>query len=132
MKQWKFILRYGLVFMLGLVLGMAGSHFALKHRFAQAMRNRPVAQRKMMMRHLTHHLQLTKPQQMEIEHIVDAQLKALSDMRERSQPEVRAIFQQAEDEMKPHLSPAQQQKLDKIMERMRKQGPRRDRRPPPL
>ena len=130
MNRWKITLRYGLVFMLGLVLGMAGSRLALKYRFARAMQNRPVAQRQMMMRHLTRQLQLTKPQQTEIERIVDAQLKALSDVRERHQPEVQAIFQQAEDEMKPHLLPEQQQKLDQIMQRMQKHGPRHGKRLP--
>jgi predicted esterase YcpF (UPF0227 family) len=118
--------------MLGLVLGMVGSRFAHKHRFAQVMQNRPVAQRQMMMRHLTRQLQLTKPQQIEIERIVDAQLKALSDLRERHQPEVQAIFQQSEDEMKPHLLPKQQEKLDQIMKRMQKHGPMHGARPPPL
>ncbi|MCX6993886.1 MAG: hypothetical protein NT011_12195 [Kiritimatiellaeota bacterium] len=131
MNRWKITLRYGLVFMLGLVLGMAGSHFALKHRFARAMQDRPAAQCKMMMRHLTRQLQLTKPQQIEIKRIVDTQLKALSDVRERHQPEVQAIFQQAEDEMKTHLQPEQQQKLDQIMERMKKHGPMHGGRPPP-
>ena len=132
MNRWKITLRYGLVFMIGLVLGMAGSRLALKHRFAQAMQNRPAAQRQMMMRHLTRQLQLTKPQQIEIAHIMDAQLKALSEVRERHQPEIQAIFQQAEDEMKPHLLPKQQQKLDQIMERMQKHGPMHGGRPPPL
>ncbi|MFH1970488.1 MAG: YqiA/YcfP family alpha/beta fold hydrolase [Verrucomicrobiota bacterium] len=132
MQRWKVILRYGLVFMLGLVLGMAGSRLAHKHRLAQVMQNRPVAQRRMMMRHLTRQLQLTKPQQIEIERIVDAQLKALSDVRERHQPEVQAIFQQAEDKMKPHLLSEQQQKLDQIMQRMQKRRPMHGRRPPPL
>ena len=132
MNRWKITLRYGLVFMIGLVLGMAGSRLALKHRFAQAMQNRPAAQRQMMMRHLTRQLQLTKPQQIEIAHIMDAQLKALSEVRERHQPEIQAIFQQAEDEMKPHLLPKQQRKLDQIMERMQKHGPMHGGRPPPL
>ena len=131
MNRWKVILRYGGIFMLGLALGLASSRLVHKHRFAQAMQNRPVAQRQMMMRHLTRRLQLTKPQQIEIERIVDAQLKALSDVRERHQPEVQAIFQQAEDEMKPHLLPEQQQKLDQIMERMQKHGPMHAGRPPP-
>ena len=131
MNRWKVILRYGGIFMLGLALGLAGSRLAHKHRFAQAMQNRPVAQRQMMMRHLTRKLQLTKPQQIEIERIVDTQLKALSDVRARHQPEVQAIFQQAEDEMKPHLLPKQQQELDQIMERMQKHGPMHGGRPPP-
>ena len=131
MNRWKITLRYGLFFMLGLVLGMAGSHLALKHRFARAMQDRPAAQRQMVMRHLTRELQLTKPQQIEIERIVDTQLQALSVLRERHQPEVQAIFQQAEDEMKPHLLSEQQQKLDQIMQRMQKHGPMHGRRPPP-
>ena len=131
MNQWKVMLRYGLVFMLGLVLGMAGSRLAHKHRFAQAMQNRPAAQRQMMMRHLTRQLQLTKPQQIEIERIVDTQLQALSVLRNRHQPEVQAIFQQAEDEMKPHLLPKQQQKLDQIMQRMQKRRPKHAGRAPP-
>ena len=132
MKQWKVILRYGGIFMLGLALGLAGSRLAHKHRFAKAMQNRPVAQRQMMMRHLTRKLQLTKPQQTEIEGIVSAQLKALADVRKRNQPEVRAIFQQAADEIKSHLLPKQQQKLDQIMKRMQQHRPRhgRGRRPP--
>ena len=133
MNGWQLTLRYGLFLMLGLVLGMGGSHLALKHRFTRAMQDRPAAQRQMMMRHLTRELQLTKSQQIEVERIVDAQLKALSDVRERHQPEVQAIFQQAEDEMKPHLLPKQQQKLDQIMERMQKHGPMHDgRASPPL
>ena len=131
MNRWKIILRYGLVFMIGLVLGMAGSRLALKQRFARAMQDRPAAQRQMMMRHLTRQLQLTKPQQIGIERIVDAQFKALSEVRERHQPEVRAIFQQAEDQMKPLLQPNQQQKLDQIMERMQKRGPMHGGRSPP-
>ena len=132
MNRWKITLRYGLVFMLGLVLGMAGSHLALKHRFARAMQDQPGAQRQMVMRHLTRELQLTKPQQIEIERIVDTQLQALSVLRERHQPEVQAIFQQAEDEIKPHLLSEQQQKLDQIMQRMQKRWPMHAGRPPPL
>ena len=131
MNKWKVILRYGGIFLLGLALGLAGSRLVHKHRFAKAMQNRPVAQRQMMMRHLTRQLQLTKPQQTEIKRIVNAQLKALSDVRERHQPEVQAIFQQAEDEMKPHLLPQQQQKLDQIMQRMQKRRPMHGKRPPP-
>ncbi|MDD5678162.1 MAG: hypothetical protein PHW60_09265 [Kiritimatiellae bacterium] len=130
MKRWKVILRYGVIFMLGLVLGMAGSRLAHKHRFAQIMQNRPADQRQMMMRHLSRQLELTKPQQIEIERIIDAQLKALSAVRERQRPEVQAIFQQAESEMKTHLQPDQQQKLDKIMEQMRNHGRMHGRRPP--
>ncbi|MFA5044044.1 MAG: hypothetical protein WC381_04710 [Kiritimatiellia bacterium] len=129
MNRWKITLRYGLVFMLGLALGIAGSHLALKHRFAQAMQNRPAAQRQMVMRHLTRELQLTKPQQIAIKPIVDNQLQALSALRDRHQPEVQAIFQQAKEEMKPHLLAEQQQKLDQIMARMQKRGPRHG--PPP-
>ena len=132
MQRWKVILRYGGIFLLGLALGLAGSRFVHKHRFAKAMQNRPVAQRQMMMRHLTRRLQLSKPQQTEIKHIVNAQLKALSDVRKRHQPEIQAIFQQTQDEMKPLLLPKQQQKLDQIMERMQKHGPKHGRRPPPL
>jgi len=132
MNRWKITLRYGLFFMLGLVLGMTGSHLALKHRFARDMQDRPAAQRQMMMRHLTRELQLTKPQQIEIERIVDTQLQALFVLRDRHQPEVQAIFQQAKDEMKPHLLPKQQQKLDQIMERMQKHGPMHAGRTPPL
>jgi uncharacterized protein with gpF-like domain len=131
MQQWKIILRYGLFFLLGLALGMAGSRLAHKYRFAQAMQNRPAAQRQMMMRHLTRRLELTRPQQIEIKRIVDAQLKALADLRERHQPEVQAIFRQTENEMKPHLLPEQQQKLDQIMQRMRKHGPMHRGPPPP-
>lgn len=133
MRYWKVILRYVGIFILGLALGLAGSSLAHKHRFTQAMQNRPVAQRQMMMRHLTRQLQLTKPQQIEIERIVAEQLKALSDVRERHQPEIQAIFQQAQDKMKPHLLPDQQQKLEQIMERMQKHEPRHGgRAPPPL
>jgi len=130
MKRWKVILRYGGIFLLGLALGMAGSRLIHKHRFARAMQDRPTAQRQIM-RYLTRHLQLTEPQQIEIKRIVKAQFKALSDVRERHQPEVQAIFQQAEDEMKMHLRPEQQQKLDQIMERMRKHGPMHGGPPPP-
>ena len=131
MQKWKVILRYGGIFMLGVALGMAGSRLAHKHRFAQAMQNRPVAQRQMMMRHLSRQLQLSNPQQIEIERIVDAQLKALAAVRERQQPEVQAIFQQAQSEMKTHLLPNQQQKLDQIMEQMQKHGPMHGARPAP-
>ncbi len=129
MHKWKVILRYGLFFMLGLVLGMAGSRLAHKHRFAQAMQNRPAIQRQMMMRQLTRGLNLTKSQQIEIAPIIDVQIKAFSEMRERHEPEIRAIFQQAQEAIKPHLLPAQRQKLDQLMERMQKRGPMH--RPPP-
>ena len=131
MNRWKVIIRYTAIFVLGLALGMAGCRLAHKHRLAQVMRNRPVVQRQMMMRHLQSQLQLTKPQQIEIERIVDAQIKALADLRARHQPEVQAIFQQAQDEMKPHLQPRQQEQLDQIMQRMQKYRPGHGRRPPP-
>ncbi len=132
MNRWKITLRYGLFLMLGLVIGMAASHLALKHRFARAMQDRPAAQRQMVMRHLTRELQLTKPQQIEIERIVDTQLQALSVLRDRHQPEVQAIFQQAKDEIKLHLLPRQQQKLDQIMERIQQHGFMHAGHPPPL
>jgi len=130
MQRWKVILRYTVIFMLGLVLGIVGSRLVHKHRFTQAMKNHPSAQRQIM-RYLTHQLQLTEPQQIEIGRIVKVQCKALSDIRERNRPDVQAIFQQAQDEMKTHLPPEQQKKLDLIMERIRKQGRMHGGPPPP-
>lgn len=118
MNRWKAILRYGLVFVLGLALGVFGSNLALKYRFARGMHNRPAAMRQMVMRHLTSQLKLNNQQQIEIERIVDVKLKALSDLRAKHQPEIQAIFQEARDEMKAQLLSDQQQKLDRIMDRM--------------
>lgn len=126
MNRWKVMLRYGLVFVLGLSIGAAGSHLALKHRFARGMLDRPTAMRQMLMRHLTYQLKLNHQQRIEIERIVDAKLKALSDLRARHQPEIREIFQEARDEIKPHLLSDQQQKLDRIMDRTRNRWGRPD------
>ncbi|MBI2437285.1 MAG: hypothetical protein HYV36_00515 [Lentisphaerae bacterium] len=122
MHRWKVILRYGLVFALGLLLGLAGSHFAIKHRLARVLQDRPAAQRQMVMRHLTRQLELTKPQQLEIERIVNARVQALAELRERNQPEIRAIFQHSLNEMKTHLTSEQQQKLDRIGQRLQQPG----------
>lgn len=119
MNRWKAILRYGLVFVLGLALGAFGSHLVIKHRFARGMHNRPVAMRQMLMRHLTSQLKLNDLQQVEIERIVENKLKALSDLHAKQQPEIQAIFRDARAEMKTHLNPDQQQKLDLVMDRMR-------------
>ncbi|MBI2441453.1 MAG: hypothetical protein HYV35_08795 [Lentisphaerae bacterium] len=118
MNRWKVIFRYALVLALGVVIGLIGSHVALKHRLTRIMRDRPGAQREMLMRHLTRQLELTKPQQREIERIVNARLETLAELRERQRPEIRAIFQRSADEMKAHLTSEQQQKLERMMSRL--------------
>lgn len=118
MNRWKAVLRYGLVFALGLALGLVGSHLVIKHRLKRAMQDRPAAQRQMVLRQLARQLELTKPQQVEIEKIVNARMQALEELRKHNQPEIREIFQRSTDEMKVHLTSEQQEKLDRLTQRL--------------
>ena len=126
MKRWQQAMRGGAVFFLGVVLGVAGTHLALRWHFSYVMRNRPASQQQMVMRHLTRQLQLNRTQQEVLRPIIAGQIQALSALRQRHQPEIDAVFQRGAAEMKAHLTSEQQARLDEVLKRLRRRprGPR--------
>jgi len=120
MKRWQQAMRGGAVFSLGVVLGVAGTHLALRWHFSHVMRNRPASQQQMVVRHLTRQLQLNRAQQETLRPIIADQIQALSALRQRHQPEIDAVFQQGAADMKAHLTPEQQARLDKVLKRLRR------------
>ncbi len=109
-----------LVFLSGLVTGSIGTNLCLKHKFAGAWRGGPAAIRQSIVNRLTKELDLTKPQQIEIEKMVgEAQSKWLK-IRVQHQPEINEIVENCVAQMKTELSTEQQKKLDIIHERVKK------------
>jgi hypothetical protein len=133
MNRWQAIMRYGLVFVLGLLAGGVGSRLYYRHHFARTLQNREGFAQQMIMRRLTTELRLSPGQQAAIQPAVTAQLKALAALRAKHQPEVQAVFDKSTADMKAHLDAGQQKELDRIIERMRHRGPHAQGRfgPPP-
>lgn len=120
MKKWRLWLGLVLVFLSGLVTGSIGTKLYLKHKFAGAWRGGPAAMRQSIVNRLTKELDLTKPQQIEIEKMVgEAQSKWLK-IRVQHQPEINEIVENCVAQMKTELSTKQQKKLDIIHERVKK------------
>lgn len=120
MKKWRLWAGITLVFLSGLIIGAVGTGLYVKMTIAGVLQGGPPAVKKVIVKRLDGELALTADQKAEIDKIVsEAQARLLS-LRLQHQPEIEEIIESSIGRMKTKLSKEQQEKLDKLHERLRK------------
>ncbi|ABK18795.1 hypothetical protein [Syntrophobacter fumaroxidans] len=118
--KWKVWLGLIALFLSGVLVGVAGTGFYLKGSLEQSLigGHRPMMG-KNIMRRLAGELQLTGEQRVEVGRIICEAERRLMETRRKHRPEVEEIIRGAIAQMKPLLTPEQQEKLDAMHTRAR-------------
>lgn len=113
MKKWRLIGGIALMFILGILVGSAGTLAYHSYRVEHVHRD-PAARKALFLKRLTRDLGLTGEQQKEFRSIIDD----LDRKREAFEPVIRAEIKKNLDEafaqMKGRLTPDQQQRLEEL------------------
>ena len=117
--RWKLISGLLLVFVLGILVGSAGTGFYIKHKFA-AIRKEPGAKKAFIMRRLSKKLNLTPNQKTKIEPIVEQMIEKRRAHYDKVRPEMEKIMDQGFAQIKAELNEQQKKKLDELREKFRK------------
>ena len=117
-----------LIFALGVLTGMLGSGMYFKQRIEHFHETGPQARKEMLMKRLTHRLELTPQQQEQIAGIFDDMREQLFSLRSRHKPDLERIREQGHARIKDILSPEQQKQFDEMTARMKKR--RHGKKPP--
>lgn len=130
MKKWKLYTGLILVFVLGVVAGSLGNRYIHKHRF-ERFRKEPGARKTLFVERLTRKLNLTEEQKKVFEGIVSRMDERMQEHRSQVRSEVKAIIDEGFSQMSRHLTPEQQEELDKMRKRARRFPGLRPEPPPP-
>jgi Spy/CpxP family protein refolding chaperone len=116
--KWKLAFAFLLVFVAGLTTGgFVGVHH-LKRHFLGPPHSGDVAGK--MREHFRRALDLTSEQEKKIAPIIDSTTAKLETIRIETAERVRTVMEESKREVAPHLSPEQQQKLEKLEAHHRK------------
>jgi Spy/CpxP family protein refolding chaperone len=123
MRSWKFKLGIVAVFALGVVVGAVAAGTYLRMRAFDFSYSHPDQAVGHIMKRLDRELNLSDNQRKKIEPIVLDSFTKMRAMRYRLTPEVEALVDQTAMQIKQHLDPEQQRKLDahnaEVMKRWR-------------
>jgi len=119
MKRLKVCIGILLIFILGMLSGTLGTGFFIKHRIGRFVRGDGPFPPIRILERLSAKLDLSKPQQMEIEKILKQAHDQLIEFRRGYRPEFEKIFNDTIEQMKEKLDSRQKQKLDKLTERLK-------------
>jgi hypothetical protein len=119
-KRWNLVLGLLVLFICGVLTGALGTAIYYRHSVGHLFTEGQPGIRKLVMKKLVRELDLTDVQQVQIDKIVGEVQENLRKFRTEHQPEIEAIIAGGISQMKPLLSPAQQEKLDVIFERLKR------------
>lgn len=111
------------VFFLGMLIGALGTTAFIFRKFRQFTVGGTHERRTMFMRQLNRQLKLTDAQKPEVRKILEATEEEVHELLQDSLAEFAAIMQRRNEELKPILTPEQQQKLDEMFARMQRHWP---------
>ena len=119
MSKLKTIVCVVLIFLVGFLSGVIGSHLYVRNKIEKTIAGgKPHAMR--FMGHLIRKLELSAQQQTEIENILDASREKWIALRGRYRPEFEAAFEETLSQVKAVLDPDQKAKLEKMITRMKR------------
>jgi hypothetical protein len=118
-KRWNLVLGLAALFLSGIVIGATGTAIYFKQTMGHVFTEGQPAVRKFVMKKLVRELNLTEPQRVRIEAIVGEVQTELREFRRQHHREIEAILDRGITQMKPELSPDQQQRLDALYERLK-------------
>lgn len=106
-----------LIFILGMLAGTLGTGFFIKHRVGKFIRGDGLPPPIRVLERLSAKLDLSKPQQIEIEKILKQTHDQWGKFRREYRSEFEQIFNDTIEQMKEKLDSRQKQKLEKLNER---------------
>ena len=119
MTQQRLWIGLMVLFLAGIVTGVAGTTLYWQYEHDRRSEQGPAAKQERLMKKLIHDLSLDTAQEAAIKPIVDRTHKNLLRLRFQHQPEVERILMEGMADMRTSLSPEQQRKLDELYARLR-------------
>ena len=113
MKTFKLLLLVGLVFLTGVVAGVVGTRIAIRHWVRSAIQ-RPQMVQTLVERRLNRQLRLDANQQAQVHQILTDARGQLKGLRQEYCPQVVLIVSNADVEISALLTPAQQERFEKM------------------
>ena len=111
------------VFLSGVVTGALSTGIALRHGMRQFMERSPETHCRFLMRQLSRELGLTDAQRTQAERIVENGGNEIRGLLDESHGRFAAIMQRRAAEMRAILTPEQEEKFDRMLERTQKRWP---------
>ncbi|HEY6229510.1 MAG TPA: hypothetical protein VI282_20485 [Verrucomicrobiae bacterium] len=118
MKNWKTMSSVVLVFVLGMLVGIVGTHRFYQKRLREFTAG-PIPLRQAMLRGLAWRLHLTAEQRVETDNAIRDAQRQFQEIRKEVQPQVEEILQRAEERIRAQLDVKQREKFDRLIEEHR-------------
>jgi uncharacterized membrane-anchored protein YhcB (DUF1043 family) len=115
MKTFKAWLLLALVFLVGVVLGVAGTRLAIRHAAREAVLH-PARAQLLIEKRLTRRLNLDADQQSKLDRILTDARAQLAALRQQYRPPVALVFSNANDQISAMLTLDQRLKYEKLRE----------------
>ncbi|BBO75259.1 hypothetical protein DSCW_26760 [Desulfosarcina widdelii] len=131
MNRWKVIAGILLIFILGALTGAMGTNTFFKHRIKRFMDPKGPPPPILILQRQMDELTLSQEQQNRIDALFDDMHREFTDLWKKSQPVFKQLFDQYLLRIREVLNPAQQEKLDRTVDRIEKRMERMKPPPPP-
>lgn len=118
-SKWKLAASVGVVFFVGVLVGVLGTSLYFEARIENIFHGRPPRGERILKR-LTEDLNLTSAQQEEIRPIIMAFDKKASDLKEYFRPRMKHLHEQVTALIRTKLDEEQKRRFDEINERLKK------------
>jgi Spy/CpxP family protein refolding chaperone len=119
MKKWKLFAGVALVFVLGVAAGSLGTGIYHKYRFDRHKGDLS-AKKAFILKKFSQELDLTEKQEDEFKRLIDQMGDKLEDHFRKTHSEIGKIIEPGFSQMRRTLSPDQQKKFDKLIEKFRR------------
>lgn len=126
MKNGKTILGILLVFILGAAAGALVTHIVYKSRMESLVSGSPGARQEMLVKRLTHKLDLDDRQRDQVRAIVRATEAEIKGVRRQFRPQIEAILEKSQARIREILRPEQQEQFEKIIAKRKTRWNRRE------
>ena len=130
MKKFKLVAGVASVFVLGLLVGSLGTGLYMKHQLPPPRKDHSKI-RAFLLKRFSHELDLTAEQKKAFKLIIDQVGKKLEDHFRKTHSEIGEIIEPGVYQMRKLLSPEQQDKFDKLIERLERHRKERFKHKPP-
>lgn len=115
MKNIKAIIGVLLVFILGATCGALISHIVYRSHHEAFIKGGGEAREELIVRKLTHRLDLDQRQQEQVKAIIHENHAAIQEIRKQARPRIEALLEQGQSRINEVLRPEQQEKFQKII-----------------
>jgi len=120
LKVWAGI---GLLLLLGALAGSLATGMYFKHKIERFSKEERPPIKAILMKKLSHELDLTERQRVEIEEILDQLQANLLDLRRKHRPELEKLFHHSFGSIREKLNSEQKKEFDEIREELRRRRP---------